>query len=102
MAFFVPETYAPVLLRKRAAELLTITGKCYRSNLDIERGNISMTNRLKMPWVLLLREPIVLLLTFYAALIYGVLYMLLRRFQSSMRMNEDGMRELGAFPSLGS
>ncbi|KAJ5792503.1 bicyclomycin resistance protein [Penicillium pulvis] len=80
MAFLVPETYAPVLLRKRAAKLSLLTGKCYESKLDLERGKVPLGKRLKTvfsrPWVLLFREPIVLLLTFYAALIYGVLYML--------------------------
>jgi hypothetical protein len=105
MAFFVPETYAPVLLRKRAAELSTITGKCYRSKLDVEKGSISMTNRLKtafsLPWVLLLREPIVLLLTFYAALIYGVLYMLFEAIPIVYEDERGWNAGVGGLPFLG-
>ncbi|KAI5300983.1 hypothetical protein KEM55_003407 [Ascosphaera atra] len=76
----VPETYAPVLLRQRAETLSKITGKVYMSKLDIERGRTTLGQTLKTslgrPWVLLFREPIVLLLSIYMAIIYGTLYML--------------------------
>ncbi|KAJ5775355.1 bicyclomycin resistance protein [Penicillium nucicola] len=105
MAFCVPETYAPVLLRKRAAALSSMTGKCYQSKLDIDRGNISMANRLKtafsMPWVLLLREPIVLLLTLYAALIYGVLYMLFEALPIVYQEERGWNAGVGGLPFLG-
>ncbi|KAJ5297023.1 uncharacterized protein N7443_007916 [Penicillium atrosanguineum] len=105
MAFFVPETYAPVLLRKRAAELSTITGKCYESKLDIERGKVPMIKRLKTafsrPWVLLFSEPIVLLLTFYAALIYGVLYMLFEAIPIVYEEKRGWNAGIGGLPFLG-
>ncbi|KAJ5923719.1 bicyclomycin resistance protein [Penicillium verhagenii] len=66
MALLVPETYAP--------------GSATRANSILKEGKSPSPKKLKTafsrPWVLLFREPIVLLLTFYAALIYGVLYML--------------------------
>ena len=37
---FVPETYAPVILRRRAAKLSKMTGKCYLSKMDV---NITTT-----------------------------------------------------------
>lgn len=78
--FLLPETYAPVLLRRRAAKLSEMTGQVYRSKLDIERGQIPMGKTLKTalsrPWILLFREPIVLLLSIYMSIIYGTLYML--------------------------
>lgn len=78
--FLLPETYAPVLLRRRAAKLSKMSGKVYRSNLDIQRGPIpkvkTLTTALSRPWILLFREPIVLLLSTYMAIIYGTLYML--------------------------
>lgn len=84
VAFTVPETYAPVLLRKRATRLSKITGNCYRSKLDIGKEGVTLGKRLQTvfsrPWVLLFREPIVLLFTFYAAVIYGTLYMLFAAF----------------------
>ncbi|KAJ6125718.1 hypothetical protein N7523_003338 [Penicillium sp. IBT 18751x] len=78
--FLLPETYAPVLLRRRAAKLSELTGKVYRSKLDIERGPVPMSRTLKTalsrPWILLFREPIVLLFSIYMSIIYGTLYML--------------------------
>lgn len=78
--FLLPETYAPVLLRRRAARLSELTGDVYRSKLDIERGPVPLGRTLKTalsrPWVLLFREPIVFLLSVYMSIIYGTLYML--------------------------
>ncbi|KAJ5881593.1 uncharacterized protein N7529_000265 [Penicillium soppii] len=78
--FLLPETYAPVLLRRRAEKLSALTGKVYRSQLDIDRGPIPMGKTLKTalsrPWILLFREPIVLLFSIYMSIIYGTLYML--------------------------
>lgn len=78
--FTIPETYAPVLLRKRAAALSAETGQVYRSGLEIARGPPpTIAERFKValsrPWILLFREPIVLLLSIYMAIIYGTLYM---------------------------
>lgn len=83
-AFLLPETYAPVLLRRRAERLSKLTGKVYVSRLDAERGRSSFGTvllvSLSRPWKLLLREPIVLLLSIYMAIIYGTLYMLFDAF----------------------
>ncbi|KAJ5915869.1 hypothetical protein N7454_011010 [Penicillium verhagenii] len=81
-SLLVPETYAPVLLRKRAERLSKITGKVYRSKLDIDRGKVSARNAfgtaLKRPWILLFSEPIVFSLL-YMAIVYGTLWHALRR-----------------------
>lgn len=78
--FLLPETYAPVLLRRRAEKMSTLTGKVYRSQLDIDRGPAPLGKTLKTalsrPWILLFCEPIVLLFSIYMAIIYGTLYML--------------------------
>lgn len=76
----IPETYAPVLLRKRAAKLSEMTGESYRSRFDISRGkSFSFREELKTalvrPWQLLFYEPIVLLLSLYMSIVYGILYM---------------------------
>lgn len=76
----IPETYAPVLLRKRAQRLSSITGCVYRSKLEIDRGKVSAREAfgaaLSRPWILLFAEPIALLLSLYMAIVYGTLYML--------------------------
>ncbi|ROW02390.1 hypothetical protein VMCG_06098 [Cytospora schulzeri] len=83
-AIFVPETYGPVLLRKRAAKLSKLTGKVYMTEADIEGGQVSIgaafKTALSRPWLLLFREPIVFLFSIYMAIIYGTLYMLFAAF----------------------
>ncbi|EAW12568.1 MFS transporter [Aspergillus clavatus NRRL 1] len=80
----VPETYAPVLLRRRAARLSELTGQVYKSKTEAEQGKRNFSDALKTslsrPWILLFQEPIVLLLSIYMAIIYGTLYMLFGAF----------------------
>ncbi|KAJ5718474.1 hypothetical protein N7488_004120 [Penicillium malachiteum] len=75
----IPETYSPVLLRKRAAKLSKITGAVYKSRLDVEQSHKTagqvFTATMVRPWILLFMEPIVLLLSVYMAIIYGTMYM---------------------------
>lgn len=76
----VPETYAPVLLAKRAHVLSAKTGKVYKSEIEVEGKGLSpakiLENALCLPWKLLFAEPIVLILSIYTAIVYGTLYML--------------------------
>ncbi|KAH8891154.1 MFS general substrate transporter [Thozetella sp. PMI_491] len=80
----VPETYAPVILHKRAKTLSQKTGKCYRSVLEINSGGVELSEvfgkALQRPWVLLFREPIVLVSSVYMAIIYGTIYMFMGAF----------------------
>lgn len=105
MAMTVPETFAPVLLRKRAKALSRITGHCYRSTLDVNRPNKSARSRFQAvflrPWALLLREPIILLLAFYAAVIYGTLYMLFAAFPIVYQEQRGWNPGIGGLPFLG-
>jgi hypothetical protein len=75
----IPETYAPYLLRRRAAVLSKRTGKVYISKIDVGRPHTTIATQLKTailrPWVLLFKEPIVLLTSLYMAIIYGTLYL---------------------------
>lgn len=81
----IPETYPPVLLRKRAAKLSKMNpGKVYKSRAEVEQGATTpgeaFKTALTRPWILLFREPIVFLLSIYMAIIYGTLYMLFGAF----------------------
>ena len=75
----IPETYAPVLLRQRADALSKRTGKSYISKLEVGKPKQTLGQKLKVslsrPWVLLFKEPIVLLTSIYMAIIYGTLYL---------------------------
>lgn len=79
----LPETYPPVLLKKRAALLAKQTGAVYRSKYE-EKEIIALPKvfktALSRPWILLFREPIVLLLSIYMAIVYGTLYMMFAAF----------------------
>jgi hypothetical protein len=67
----IAETYAPVLFRRRAAHLSELTTKHYKSDTDVRLGKTSareaFQKALSRPWILLFREPIVLLLSIYVA-----------------------------------
>ncbi|RAH48808.1 MFS transporter [Aspergillus brunneoviolaceus CBS 621.78] len=84
MAVFIPETYAPVLLRQRARRLSQLTSRVYRSKIELDKGAVALPRLLKTtlsrPWVLLFREPIVLLFALYIAIVYGTLYMFFSAF----------------------
>jgi hypothetical protein len=101
----VPETYAPVLLRKRAEKLSKLTGDVYASKSDAEKGKISagqaFKTALSRPWILLLKEPIVLLLSIYMAIIYGTLYMLFSAFPIVFQQNRGWSAGVGGLSFLG-
>jgi len=89
-SLYVPETYAPVLLRKRAAKLSQMTGKVYVSKVDAYNKQTKaeqVKTALLRPWILLLTEPIVLLTSIYIAIIYGTLYLLFAAFPIVFQLN---------------
>ncbi|KAJ4176387.1 Efflux pump fub11 [Fusarium solani] len=79
ITLLVPETYAPVLLRRRAIMLSSLTGKVYISKWDVDKPPTTVQTECKTallrPWILLIKEPIVLLTSIYVAIIYGTLFM---------------------------
>ncbi|KAG5976811.1 hypothetical protein E4U55_007204 [Claviceps digitariae] len=103
--FLVPETYAPVILRQRALKLSKITGKSYVSKIDHDRGRVTLTESFKTalsrPWVLLFREPIVLLLSIYMAIVYGTLYMLFAAFPIVYQQHRGWNQGVGGLSFLG-
>ncbi|KAI9645771.1 MFS siderochrome iron transporter 1 [Ciborinia camelliae] len=80
----IPETYSPVILRRRAKKMSSMTGKIYKSKIEVDHGSKSLSAEFKTalsrPWILLFTEPIVLLLSLYMAIIYGTLYMMFGAF----------------------
>ncbi|KAI1790783.1 MFS general substrate transporter [Ganoderma leucocontextum] len=79
--FFTPETFSPVLLRRRARKLTKMSGSggetVYVSRFDTNRA-MSLPAILKRdmsrPFYFLFTEPIVLLLAIYIAIAYATLY----------------------------
>ena len=101
----IPETYAPVLLRKRAAELSKVTGRVYKSRPEISQGKVKLTAKLKValsrPWILLFKEPIVLLLSIYIAIVYGTLYMLFAAVPIVFQEARGWSEGIGGLPFIG-
>jgi len=104
-SLFVPETYAPVLLRRRAAELSKRTGQVYKTRIDIEKGEISAAKTLSIalgrPFVLLFMEPIVLILSIYMSIVYGTLYLLFGAFPIVFQVERGWSEGVGGLAFLG-
>lgn len=103
-AIYVPETYAPVLLRKRAAKLSQLTGKVYVSKMDADNTatrSQQVKTTLLRPWVLLLREPIVFLTSIYLAIVYGTLYLLFAAFPIVFQLNRGWSPGIGGLAFVG-
>ena len=101
----IPETYAPVLLRKRALALSSRTGKVYISTMEAGKPKRSVARTFKTalgrPWVLLLREPIVLIMTIYMAIIYGTLYMMFGAFPIVYQEDRGWSQGIGGLAFIG-
>ncbi|KAL9051422.1 MAG: hypothetical protein Q9162_006029 [Coniocarpon cinnabarinum] len=101
----IPETYPPVLLRQRAMTLTKETGKIYKSQVDADQGKVTLGHAFKTslsrPWILLLREPIVLLLSIYMAIIYGTLYLLFAAFPIVYQEYRGWSQGIGGLAFLG-
>lgn len=104
-SLLIPETYAPVLLRRRAERLTKLTGKTYYSRVDIDQGRPNLKEAFRIalsrPWILLFREPIVFLLSLYMAIIYGTLYMLFAAYPIVYQEYRGWNQGVGALPFLG-
>ncbi|KAL2823232.1 MFS general substrate transporter [Aspergillus cavernicola] len=107
IVFLLPETYAPLLLKKRAENLRTITGRVYRTPLEVEEtgksasGLKTLSTAFSRPWILLFREPIVFLLSLYMAIIYGILYMLFAAYPIVFQQTRGWSEGTGGLAFLG-
>jgi multidrug resistance protein len=104
-ALYIPETYPPVLLQKRAAALSKQTGKKYISILEKKRGKTTPAKAFKTalarPWALLFTEPIVLLISIYMAILYGTLYMLFGAFPIVFQEYRGWSQGIGGLSFIG-
>lgn len=100
-----PETYAPVLLRKRATKLSKVTGKVYVGKYDAGRPAQTIAAQFKVslsrPWILLVKEPIVLLTSIYIAIVYGTLYMCFAAFPIVFQQGRGWSPGIGGLAFIG-
>ncbi|KAJ8591494.1 MFS general substrate transporter [Rhizopogon salebrosus TDB-379] len=79
IVFTIPETYAPVLLVKKAKEVRKRTGdERYHAAMEIQ--NLSFAQRIESilarPFKILFTEPMMFAITLYMSFVYGCLYLL--------------------------
>ncbi|KAH6916843.1 polyamine transporter 1 [Coprinopsis sp. MPI-PUGE-AT-0042] len=81
--FTVPETYAPVILARKAQTKRQETGDS-RYYAEFERRTWDVRKRayhvLVRPWVIFFTEPMIIALTLYMSFVYGCLYLLFAAF----------------------
>ncbi|PIB02543.1 putative MFS-type transporter [Cercospora beticola] len=78
ITFTVPETYAPTILARRAKKLRKETGNdSYVTEVDLDLRPLSERLRvfLLRPFQLLFQELIVMFISLYMSVLYGLLYM---------------------------
>lgn len=84
LGLLAPETYGPYILRQRAARMNKETGKVYLSKLDVGLPQKTLGSTLRTaivrPLIMAVWEPISTALAVYAALIYGILYLIFAAF----------------------
>lgn len=101
----IPETYSPVILRRRAKKMSQITGKVYKSKMEIQHGTKTVKQEFKTalsrPWILLFMEPIVFLLSIYMAIIYGTLYMMFGAFPIVYQQDRGWSPGVGGLSFIG-
>lgn len=81
--FGLRETYAPHLLRRKAARLRASTGNdalYTRDELGAKRLLPMLTGHLARPFVLLAAQPIIQVIAVYMAALYGILYLVFSTF----------------------
>lgn len=104
-SLLLPETYPSVLLHKRANKLSKLSGKVYKSKMELDQGRVTPGDAFKTalmrPWILLFREPIVLLLSIYMAIVYGTLYMLFSAFPIVYQQHRGWNQGVGGLAFLG-
>ncbi|KAL3473777.1 major facilitator superfamily domain-containing protein [Aspergillus californicus] len=102
---FIPETYGPVLLQRRARQLAKVDGKVYVSILEKNQGKAKPSAVFKRalfrPWIFLFLEPIVLVASIYMAIIYGTVYMFMGAMPIVYSENRGWSEGIGGLSFLG-
>jgi len=79
IVFTLPETYAPVILKKKAQALRKSTGNDkYHAAAETKRMSFkeNIENILGRPFKILFQEPMLIAITLYMSFVYGCLYLL--------------------------
>ena len=103
-AIFLPEVYAPVLLKRRAASLRKSTGNSAywhpHENVKLDFKSI-ITKHLARPLRMLFTEPMVTCIALYASFVYALLYLTLEVFPIVFAENRHYSLVISTLPFLG-
>ncbi|TFK19031.1 spermine transporter [Coprinopsis marcescibilis] len=105
LTFFIPETLAPVILRRKAEKLRKETGdSTYQTLEELERLPFNQTLQIALvrPFVVLFTEPIVIFMSIYLSFVYSLLYLMFFAFPiafTEIRGWSEGMTGI-AFVSI--
>lgn len=86
----IPETYSPVLLRRKAVRLRRSTGDArWKAAIEVMDRSITQTviRSCYRPFLLLIMEPMCLNLCLFSALLLGILYLFFGAFEVVFRDN---------------
>ncbi|KAI1140226.1 MFS general substrate transporter [Hypoxylon sp. FL0543] len=98
----VPETYAPVLLRRRARALRGTADESANTAPEHRVGlREFVTKFLTRPPSMLVTELVLVLMTLYMSLVYGTLYLFFEAYPISFQEERGWSPGVGALPFLG-
>ncbi|KAL2069170.1 hypothetical protein VTL71DRAFT_15508 [Oculimacula yallundae] len=101
--FFLPEIYGPVLLKKKAQRLRKETGNqsLYHPHENIKLSpKTIITKHFARPLRMLVTEPMVTCIAFYASFVYGLLYLTLEVFPIVFNGGRGWSPVIGSLPFL--
>ncbi|THH13906.1 hypothetical protein EW146_g6361 [Bondarzewia mesenterica] len=104
---FMPETFAPVLLHKKAKRLRKadpVANKDLYAELEKHKFSLSQlaSRTISRPFKMMAMEPILVLVTIYLSIVYGVIYALFEAFpvtfigKHGLTLSQDGLIFIGA------
>jgi MFS transporter, DHA1 family, multidrug resistance protein len=100
---FVPETYAPIILSRRAkARRFETKNWALHAKIDEQQTRFSdlLTRYVFRPLQMLIQEPILLLITLYMAFVYSILYLFFEAYPVSFQEERGWNLGVGALPFL--
>ncbi|KAG5302748.1 MFS multidrug transporter [Histoplasma capsulatum G186AR] len=109
IALFVPETYHPVLLRRKAIRLRRETGdERWRAPIERRERSVAQTvlRTVYRPMMLLALEPMCLSLCIFSAILLGIIYLFFGAFQlvfstlHGFTLSQVGLSFLGLFVGM--
>ena len=101
MVFTFPETYAPVLLQRRANRLTEETGK---PHVVAGASPKPISQQLRVgalrPWIMLIYEPIVTLLSLFLSVVHGTLFLLFAAYPIVFQETRGWKQGVASLPFL--